>query len=293
MSSLEECLKITKSVVNAYNILENIAINYGINNKEFENIMSKIKLLVIREYKMYHSLNIDTIYSALEQFEDSDIELDTYSYRINNLLNNLLELKEEETYSYEDITSNNSNIKCNIKFLLSEIICTILELNILRIMENKTQEILNSKSYTNDYKNEYKNIHYNYLIYYFMVRNSSEIIGLNHNFDITKCPKLKIEEVINNLSIKYGSNVITHYEELRNGFIEMTIMTLNNLLALLKDKDSIEKDYQYQFYLTAIEVYINNLDSNRIKIISDYINNLAIEDKNIKNKLTRILKKVN
>ena len=271
MSSLEECLKITKSVVNAYNILENIAINYGINNKEFENIMSKIKLLVIREYKMYHSLNIDTIYSALEQFEDSDIELDTYSYRINNLLNNLLELKEEETYSYEDITSNNSNIKCNIKFLLSEIICTILELNILRIMENKTQEILNSKSYTNDYKNEYKNIHYNYLIYYFMVRNSSEIIGLNHNFDITKCPKLKIEEVINNLSIKYGSNVITHYEELRNGFIEMTIMTLNNLLALLKDKDSIEKDYQYQFYLTAIEVYINNLDSNRIKIISDYI----------------------
>lgn len=290
MYHLNDCFKITRTIVNSYNMLEYLAVNSGVDSLVFKEMVSKIRGLVTKEYYMYHSLNLDTIFKGLEQFNDPGMILDTYLYRINNQLNTVLELNEEIGFSYEDFVLEKPLTKCNFNFILSEIICTILELEMLRIMDKVADGILKSNEFSLEYKDEFKKIHYNYLIYYFTIRNTSEIIGLNYNFDINKCPKITIEGLIDNLSVKYGADIISSLEEFKNGFVEMAMATLNNLLSLLNDNDSVEKDYQYLFYITALEVYINKLDNDRVKVLYDYINNLNIEDNKTRTILRKILK---
>jgi len=284
MGRIDKCYELSKSIVDAYNALEVAANKYGESSEQFLTFINKISRLVPKECVEYSYLNSkEVIYVSIMVGNTNG---HPYSLRFKTRLDMVSEIMGSRSFKIDEILPQNMGISTNLRFGISDIVCSMSEIEALCKVEEMIVEM--KKTYNVDDKliDGLMKLHINYKIYYFSMRRLSEMISLKTIYDMDKISNINCHQVLDSLCVKMDSR-----KEFGRMFIEMAKLTLSILASLVLYDNDAESYYQYMFYMTILEVYLSYLNSEELKEFATHCEQVNVKDSKIKDGLRKILVK--
>lgn len=284
MGRIDKCYELSKSIVDAYNALEVSANKYGESSEEFLTFINKIARLVPKEYVEYGYLNSkEVIYASIMV---GNTNSHPYSLRFKTRLDMVSEIMGTKSFRIDEILPLNMGISTNLKFGISDIVCSMAEIEALSKVEEMMSEMKKTYNVDKELMNGLMKLHINYKIYYFSMRRLSEMISLKTRYDMDKISDINCHQVLDQLCVKMDAR-----KEFGRMFIEMAKLTLNILASLVVYDNNAEGYYQYIFYVTILEVYLSYLNSEELKEFATHCEQVNIKDSKIENGIRKILVK--
>lgn len=294
MGRINECYDISSKVLDEYKKLRMIVSSDGTDSEQFKICIKNLKELVRNEYVSYSLLDFkNEIYEEITKLMlidnndltplqnrlsakligipisiTNDILNDKHSLCLANLLPST-EIPSYMEFNLEDILSY---------YFQSEVFLGVEKvLNNLRIADNTGT--------SKEFIDELLKIHEDYKFNLLSSKCSSEIISLYFNFDIDKYPKIDYSLLQKKLSDKYDYKDDYSKKYFERKFVEMAKISIDYLSQIDNIRKDAETYYQYLLHFSIFECYISHLSIKDLDELDDYIYDIKMNDKKMKNSL--------
>ena len=273
---IKECYLITgEIVVKYYELYELIQDDISNNLDLYENNISDILDLIIKEYNMYNSLSLIDVNRSLDLIKNIDCD----KLMIDNRFKHKLEMFKKIKEGFK-ISSNELNLDIldnNMNFSIFEVLYSIIDIEVMKKLRNKIDDISTSnyndllfiKSLNNKFNLVLFNQTYN--------NNLSEIINLSYNMDCLKIPYINKETILNKINNLLEINNDSYFIPVDSTLMKLAIISLDKLVEF-----SFENNPKIVFnnllYITRLEIIISYMNKNNLYELIDYCE--LIKDRN-------------
>lgn len=251
---------ISARLVCLYDKLRELSYNSMDDTDEYNQIINEIKRIIKIENEEYDKLEIEEVNFYLDSICRLGIITAIDERYYIKLLNHKKRLSD--TPRLDDDS------------LISLVIDSKMQIDILKKMYELLNRDIADDLEENEFLNELR-LYFDASKYAYMTSNNYlEIMALYSNFDVNKIPKLdfyKIEEEFNFKFINESQSI----------FIDLITFSIDNLFKLDNDDNNVEKVFEMLYSFSEVEVFLEYLNKDSLKIISDYYNQNKKKCKNI------------
>ena len=266
--NIKECYLITgEIVVRYYELYELIQDNISNNLDLYEENISDILDLVIKEYDLYNNLSLTDINICLDLIKNIDCDKLMIDNRFKHKLEMFKKIKEGINISSVDL--NLDIINKNMDFSLFEVLYSIIDIDVMKKLRYKIDDISTS-NYNDLLFIKSLNKKFNLVLFNQTYNNNlSEIINLSYNMDCLKIPNINKENIFNIIKKILDIDNDNYFDPVDSTLMKLAMLSLDKLVEF-NFENNPKIVFSNLLYITRLEIIISYMNKNSLYELMDY-----------------------